>query len=79
MVKNLPANAGDMGLIPGLERSHMFCSNKAHVAQLLSLHSGAHALQQDTSQGNLHTATRESPLTATKIHHSQKIKINKSL
>ena len=25
--KNLPANAGDMGLIPGPERSHMLQSN----------------------------------------------------
>ena len=27
MVKNLPANAGDVGLIPGLGRSHMLQSN----------------------------------------------------
>ena len=27
LVKNLPANAGDMGSIPDLERSHMFQSN----------------------------------------------------
>ena len=27
MVKNLPAKAGDMGLIPGLGRSHMPWSN----------------------------------------------------
>ena len=27
VVKNLPANAGDMGLIPGLGRSHMPHSN----------------------------------------------------
>ena len=26
-VKNLPASAGDMGLIPGLGRSHMLQSN----------------------------------------------------
>ena len=25
--KNLPANAGDMGSIPGLGRFHMLCSN----------------------------------------------------
>ena len=35
VVKNLPANAGDMGLIPGLGRSHMLQSNKACVPQLL--------------------------------------------
>ena len=27
VVKNLPANAGEMGLIPGLGRSHMLRSN----------------------------------------------------
>ena len=27
VVKNLPANAGDMGSIPGLGRSHMLQSN----------------------------------------------------
>ena len=27
VVKNPPANAGDMGLIPGLGRSHMLRSN----------------------------------------------------
>jgi len=26
-IKNPPANAGDMGLIPGSERSHMLWSN----------------------------------------------------
>ena len=36
VVKNLPANAGDMSLIPGLGRSHRVRSNKAHVPQLLS-------------------------------------------
>ena len=35
-VKNLPANAGDVGLIPGPGRFHMSWSNKAHVPQLLS-------------------------------------------
>ena len=36
VVKNLPVNAGDMGLIPGLGRSHMPWDNEAHVPQLLS-------------------------------------------
>ena len=40
VVKNTPANAGDMGLIPGLGRSHMPQSNQAHVP-LLSLRSRA--------------------------------------
>ena len=36
VVKNLPANAGDMGSSPGLGRSHMPRSKKAHAPQLLS-------------------------------------------
>ena len=36
MVKNLPANAGDMGSIPGPGRFHMPEGNEAHVPQLLS-------------------------------------------
>ena len=45
MVKNLPANAGDTGSIPGPGRSHMPRSNEAHVPQLLSLCSRAHEPQ----------------------------------
>ena len=41
MVKNVPANAGNTGSIPGLGRSHMSQSKKAHVPQLLSLRSTA--------------------------------------
>ena len=37
VVENLPANAGDMGLSPGLGRSHMPRSNYAREPQLLSL------------------------------------------
>ena len=39
VVKNLPANAGDTGSIPGLGRSHMPQSNEACVPQLLSPYS----------------------------------------
>ena len=45
VVKNRPANAGDMGSSPGLGRSHMPRSNKAHAPQLLSLRSRARELQ----------------------------------
>ena len=45
MVKNPPANAGDMGSIPGLGRSHMPQSNEARAPQLLSLRSRAHKPQ----------------------------------
>ena len=37
VVENLPANAGDTGLNPGLERSHMPRSGWAREPQLLSL------------------------------------------
>ena len=37
VAENLPANAGDMGLSPGLGRSHMPRSNWAREPQLLSL------------------------------------------
>ena len=62
MVKNLPANAGDTGLIPGVGRSHMLLGNKpvhhnykalvprAHaLPQEKPPQSGAHALQLQTS------------------------------
>ena len=41
VVKNPPANAGDMGSSPDLRRSHMLQSNKARAPQLLSLRSTA--------------------------------------
>ena len=41
VVKNPPANAGDMGLSPGPGRSHMPWNNEARVPQLLSLGSRA--------------------------------------
>ena len=34
VVRNLPASAGDMALIPGLGRSHMLQGNKACAPQL---------------------------------------------
>ena len=62
VVKNLPANAGDMNSIPDLGRFHMPWSNKAWGPQLLSLCFSArepqllkttcpkaHALQQEKS------------------------------
>ena len=45
MVKNLPANAGDTGSIPGPGRFHMPRRNETCVPQLLSPR--AHALQQE--------------------------------
>ena len=37
VVKDLPANAGDAGSIPGLGRFHMPQGNKAHAPQILRL------------------------------------------
>ena len=41
VVKNLPANAGDLGSIPGLGRFHMPQGNYVSVPQLLNLCSRA--------------------------------------
>ena len=35
MYRNPPANAGDMGSIPGLGKSHMEWNNQAQMLQLL--------------------------------------------
>ena len=51
--KNLPANAGDTGLIPGQGRFHMAWGKWAPVLQLLSPCSRACAIRSP------HTATRE--------------------
>jgi len=60
VVKTLPSNAEDMGLILDLGRSHLPGSNKAHVPQLLKpaclepvLHKRSH------HRRSLHTATRK--------------------
>ena len=45
MVKNLPANAGDTGSIPGPGRSHTLQSSQAQAPQLLSLCPGAQEQQ----------------------------------
>ena len=37
VVKNPPANAGDMGLIPAPGRFHKLQGNEPHVPQLLSV------------------------------------------
>ena len=45
VVKNPPANAGDMGSSPGPGRSHVPQSNSARAPQQLSLRSRAHEPQ----------------------------------
>ena len=75
VVENLPANAGDMGLSPGLGRSHMPWSNWAREPQLLSLRVWSlFATTEATTVRPVHrdeewpllAATRESPRTETK-------------
>ena len=48
MVKNLPANAGDTGSIPGLGRFHMLQGYQAHVPT--------------TNESDSEPGARESPL-----------------
>ena len=82
MVENLPADAGDTGLSPGLGISHMLQSNWAHEPQLLSLRvwSLCSAMRGRDSERPVHrdeewpplAATGESPHTEMKTQHSQK-------
>ena len=57
MVKNLPANEGDTGLIPDLGGSHMSRNNGASVTQLLTLHTLEPVLHKRSSS----IATRKEP------------------
>ena len=47
VAKNLPANARNIGSVPGLENVHTPWDNEAHLPQLLGLHPRAHALQEE--------------------------------
>ena len=47
IVKNLPANARDIRLIPSPGRFHIPQSSQAQASQWVSPHSRAHALQQE--------------------------------
>ena len=58
VVKNPPANAGDMDPIPGLGRFHRPTSNEACALQLLSLNSRDQKLQLPTLWSP-YSATRE--------------------
>ena len=52
VVKNPPANAGDMGSIPDLERSHRLRNNWAWATRLSSLRSRAQEPQLRSSRGD---------------------------
>ena len=77
VVRNLPASAGNIDSIAGLERSHMLRSNEAHAPQLLNPCATAleaytrQSLCSTTREGTAirspHTTAREQPLlTATR-------------
>ena len=81
--KTLPANAGDMGSIPGPGRSHMPRGNQAHGPQL-SPHPRARAQQEEKPHHNQRLGchnqrvasalcSRRKPRAATKIQCSQKL------
>ena len=81
VVENLPANAGDTGLSPGLGRSHMPRSSWARESQLLSLciWSLCSATREAAivrgpctamKSGPPLATTRGSPRTETKTQHS---------
>ena len=69
VVKNPPANAGDMGLSPGPGRSHKPWSNQARAPQLLSLCSRAcepqllspHATTAEARAPRAHALQQERP------------------
>ena len=63
VVENLPANAGDTGLSPGLGRSHVPRSSWAREPQLLSLRiwSLCSATREAAIVRGLHTAMKSGP------------------
>ena len=80
MVQNLSANAGDIGLIPGLGRLHIPWGNWATTTEP-AFYSPCSATEEATAKRDLHIAAREQPqLTAiretlhaaTKTPHCQK-------
>ena len=77
MVKNLPANAADTGLILGPGRPHIPQGNQARAPQLLSPHTREPVLPNEKPLQREARAPplEETPLTATiemETQHSQK-------
>ena len=66
MVKNPPANAGEMATNPSLGRSHMQWNNKTHMTQLLRLRSRA------PEATNTKPANLEPMLRNKKSHRNEK-------
>ena len=63
VVENLPANAGDMGLIPGLGRFHVLQSHEARpcatTAEAHSPQSPCSATRESTAKRSPHATARE--------------------
>ena len=70
-VKNLPANARDMGSIPGRGRSHMPWSNGSCALQLLSLCSIAQELQLVSPRVAVTEATFLEPMLSNRSHYNE--------
>ena len=72
-VKNPPANAGHMGLIPGLGGFRMPWSNQAHVPELLSLCSRTHEPQLPVHvKQQVKPVGLDPALPNKRSHHSEK-------
>ena len=59
--RNLPENAGNMGLIPGPGKFHMSRSNEAHIPQLLEPECLCSATRETTAMRKPHSTPRSSP------------------
>ena len=76
VVKNLQANAGDLGSIPSLGRSHMPRSKETHAPQLLNRCSrdqesqllNSHAAATEACRPRTHALQQETPQQETPSH-----------
>ena len=72
MVRNLPANAGNMGLIPGLEDPMCHGATKAvYIPQLLSLSTRACELQHLSLHTHSLASQPEKPCNEKLLHHKE--------
>ena len=78
VLKNLPADTGDMGLIPGLGRSHRPPNNGIREPQLLSPHSSlGSAVREATAKGTRTPPPEKSPFK--QQQRPSRVKINNFL
>ena len=71
VVKNPPANTGDMGLIPGLGRSHRGGNGNA-----LFFHILAWKIQWTEEPGGLQSMKSQGPDTTQRLNHHQNVGMN---